>query len=413
MTTYTPPQPIATFTNFKDLWKNWGSKQINKGKTLEVSLESEGPHYVLQYNGKEAFIYSSDSSINKANTFPQIVEELKKIGPVILEVNLENNKVHVFDCVQYKEKDLTDLPLRKRRTYLKEAIKNTSFITSTSQLCNSKASLEKTIVMTLGSTLSKKVMIKVHNSTFKFDVNPEWVEIKDETIQKYSLLCSPYYQVDRMQKRVVKRGDKWCVVHAHPKVSGSTTDRAPGTPIKCYTGPDAKVKAERMHRAIIYSQYLERTGQKSLIKYGTSEGAMRAWDTRGRGRKTSPSSTSSIKQNLIDIAPYEGKDGEYVPLTVDQTKFKGYIDVVQKMDDIALAIEAGSPNKEVLQAQLLKLNIERSKLHEGITEEAVNRLSKENPKLPIKIITTLIHTAVGEAADRYITHKRAKDTGTA
>jgi hypothetical protein len=150
-----------------------------------------------------------------------------------------------------------------------------------------------------------------------------------------------------------------------------------------------------------------------IRKYGTSEGAIRAWDTRGRGKKETSSSPVSSKQNLIDIAPYEGKDGEYIPLTIDQNKYNEYIGIVQQMDDIALVIEAGSPNKEVLQSQLLKLNIERSKLHDGLVEEATTRLIKENPKLPLKIIATLIHTAIGEAANRYITHKRAKDVGTA
>lgn len=42
--------------------------------------------------------------------------------------------------------------------------------------------------------------------------------------------------------KVVKRGNKWCVIHCHgPKA---------GQPIKCYTGPDAKAKAEAMHRGM-------------------------------------------------------------------------------------------------------------------------------------------------------------------
>lgn len=50
---------------------------------------------------------------------------------------------------------------------------------------------------------------------------------------------------------VVKRGDKWCVVHAHPQKPGSKTDKPPGTVIKCF---DTKQDAKAMHRAILISQ---------------------------------------------------------------------------------------------------------------------------------------------------------------
>jgi hypothetical protein len=61
---------------------------------------------------------------------------------------------------------------------------------------------------------------------------------------------------------VVKRGDRWCVVHAHPQKPGSKTDKPPGTVIKCYkfkkgdkeSERRAKEKATRMHRAIMYSE---------------------------------------------------------------------------------------------------------------------------------------------------------------
>jgi hypothetical protein len=44
---------------------------------------------------------------------------------------------------------------------------------------------------------------------------------------------------------VVKRGNKWCVIHSHPK--RSATDKEIGTVIKCF---DNKKDAEAMHRAI-------------------------------------------------------------------------------------------------------------------------------------------------------------------
>lgn len=58
---------------------------------------------------------------------------------------------------------------------------------------------------------------------------------------------------------VVKRGNSWCVVHAHPKKEGSTTDKAPGTAIECYSiakygNEGARKKANAMHYAIVMSE---------------------------------------------------------------------------------------------------------------------------------------------------------------
>jgi DNA adenine methylase len=50
---------------------------------------------------------------------------------------------------------------------------------------------------------------------------------------------------------VVKRGDKWCVVHGHPIKPGSKTDKPPGSIIKCFP---TKEEAVAMHKAIIVSQ---------------------------------------------------------------------------------------------------------------------------------------------------------------
>jgi len=58
---------------------------------------------------------------------------------------------------------------------------------------------------------------------------------------------------------VVKRGNAWCVVHAHPQKKGSKRDKPPGTPIKCwsiskYGNAGARRRALAMHRAIAASQ---------------------------------------------------------------------------------------------------------------------------------------------------------------
>lgn len=70
-----------------------------------------------------------------------------------------------------------------------------------------------------------------------------------------------------MVERVEKRGNKWCVVHGHPKKKGSKRDKPPGTAIHCYkfgsgtdnTEDEARQKAFKMHYAIAKSQ--ERRGK--------------------------------------------------------------------------------------------------------------------------------------------------------
>jgi len=53
--------------------------------------------------------------------------------------------------------------------------------------------------------------------------------------------------------------DRACVVHAHPRKQGSKIDKAPGTPIKCFTfakygKAEAVRRAYAMHAAIASSQ---------------------------------------------------------------------------------------------------------------------------------------------------------------
>lgn len=61
---------------------------------------------------------------------------------------------------------------------------------------------------------------------------------------------------------VVKKGNKWCVVHGHPQKEGSKTDKPVGSVIKCFPFEEgneesekrAKEQALKMHRAILISQ---------------------------------------------------------------------------------------------------------------------------------------------------------------
>ena len=76
-------------------------------------------------------------------------------------------------------------------------------------------------------------------------------------------------ELDIIGEREVKKvGNSWCVLHAHPKKAGSPTDKAPGTPIKCYSisefGNDkAKQKATAMHYAIMKSQETQKKESKT------------------------------------------------------------------------------------------------------------------------------------------------------
>lgn len=61
---------------------------------------------------------------------------------------------------------------------------------------------------------------------------------------------------------VIKKGNRWCVVHGHPRKTGSKTDKPKGSVIKCYRFEPgnaeseklAKRKAIKMHQAILISQ---------------------------------------------------------------------------------------------------------------------------------------------------------------
>lgn len=50
---------------------------------------------------------------------------------------------------------------------------------------------------------------------------------------------------------VRKIGNKWCVLHAHPKKEGSKTDKPEGSVIKCFS---SEKMAIAMHQAILISQ---------------------------------------------------------------------------------------------------------------------------------------------------------------
>lgn len=50
---------------------------------------------------------------------------------------------------------------------------------------------------------------------------------------------------------LVKKGNKWCVVHGHSQKIGSKTDKPEGSVIKCFS---TKAEAEAMHKAILISE---------------------------------------------------------------------------------------------------------------------------------------------------------------
>jgi len=136
-----------------------------------------------------------------------------------------------------------------------------------------------------------------------------------EPIKKsYFISEKPIYgNLDDMIKMVRKIGSKWCVLHGHPPKS--PTDKPIGSVIKCFP---TKEQAEKMHQAILISQARESGAFKRkkimIRKYGTSEGASRAWDTRGRGRNTESTSGKISTEHEQKIREYvtNNKIGEYV-----------------------------------------------------------------------------------------------------
>jgi len=63
------------------------------------------------------------------------------------------------------------------------------------------------------------------------------------------------YEIENSEEEkilnVVQRGDRWCVVHGHPKKEDSKTDKPIGTVIHCFP---TKEEAIAMHKAIIISE---------------------------------------------------------------------------------------------------------------------------------------------------------------
>ncbi len=61
---------------------------------------------------------------------------------------------------------------------------------------------------------------------------------------------------------IAKRGNKWCVLHAHPKKPGSKTDKPKGSVIACH---DTKKKALAQHRAIMANESVIQTTFKEYL----------------------------------------------------------------------------------------------------------------------------------------------------
>jgi len=79
-------------------------------------------------------------------------------------------------------------------------------------------------------------------------------KITEEQVKSFGetfIMESPIYDYNWIEKKVVKRGNKWCVIHAHPQKTGSKTDKPLGSVIKCFP---TKQQAVKMHTAIVISQ---------------------------------------------------------------------------------------------------------------------------------------------------------------
>jgi len=196
------------------------------------------------------------------------------------------------------------------------------------------------------------------------------------------------------------------------------------------------------------------TKEQWIRKYGTSEGAYRAWDTRGRsGNQSSDSSSAKESTNqpsgispevgaavssLLDagsqakteinqresqerrgqlqrVAVYRDEAGNATPIDVDGKEFRGYTDTVTEMLNISNEMsgtitsfgrEDSGRSMAELNSSLLALDRLRSEQHTKIVMSTVNRMIKENPALAgqqVKLTET-VRAKVGAWADKIISH---------
>jgi adenine-specific DNA methylase len=98
-----------------------------------------------------------------------------------------------------------------------------------------------------------------------------------QLVDDWTILTMWYGALIAGEMSVRKKGNQWCVVHGHPKKSGSKTDKPEGSVIKCHPTKEA---AERHHKKIIIEQK-KREGMTKEQVEDVSEICMREILKRG------------------------------------------------------------------------------------------------------------------------------------
>jgi len=141
---------------------------------------------------------------------------------------------------------------------------------------------------------------------------------------------------------------------------------------------------------------------KQILKYGTSEGAIRAWDTRGRGRKTE----NKRRGQRVAVGTISTLSGKQIIIEADGKLMGDYIDKVQEMKDVADAIGEATEDTTIvnLRNELLRLDIERTFLHNQVTNEATKKILENHSELNESSLDIVVRNKVQSMADKVISH---------
>ncbi|RLG28899.1 hypothetical protein DRN98_08990, partial [Methanosarcinales archaeon] len=134
------------YFNVNDAWNYFCSFYVKTEGKVRAEPKWDGLRCIAQFDGSKALIYFEDAKENRAEYLPTLVQDLKKLGPVILDGELmevsndkyvsrhellkwahgkprlddSNIRLKVFDCLYTESKgDLHNLPLKERVKTLK------------------------------------------------------------------------------------------------------------------------------------------------------------------------------------------------------------------------------------------------------------------------------------------------------
>jgi hypothetical protein len=212
-------------------------KNMNSIKLTDEQLQQE--HYKVHK------LYSLNKRLKKFQMKPE--ESLENLQKLHNEIKKELNQRKLLERQRTKKIVLTITPMKLKRVK-KEEVDLIDNPGNDKHVERDYVDIHKVREI---ENLTKNINTypKISSKIVLKKITKTKVE-KDE----YIITERPVFTYDWLQKMVVRRGSKWCVVHAHPKKPGSTTDRAPGTIIHCFP---TRAQAERMHQAIGISEARE------------------------------------------------------------------------------------------------------------------------------------------------------------